>query len=293
MPAEPGALGRDRAAHAVVADAETTRLPFRRGALRGHLGRPRVLGRVGERLAGHEVGRGLEPVLEALLGRLDPGPQRRAGRQLAQRRASPSSRPAGPHPPRQLAQLLDRPRVSSSTVASSSRGLRARPRGAAPGRGAARGRSTRAAAGRRRGGRARAAAAPRSPAVTMRARDSSTSASRRRTSTRRRAISIARPAAPMTLSSRSGRSPSAASCTTVASCSAPRRTGVRARPGPRAAPRPRVPWRRRGSPPPGARRAAQPRDRRAPPPAPPPVASGAARPARSSARKRSTLRRPS
>ena len=64
----------------------------------------------------------------------------------------------------------------------------------------------------------------------MRARDASTSASWRRTSTRRRAISIASPAAPIVLSSRSGRSASDGSWTTVASGRPPRRTGVRTRP---------------------------------------------------------------
>ena len=64
----------------------------------------------------------------------------------------------------------------------------------------------------------------------MRARDASTSASWRRTSTRRRAISIASPAAPIVLSSRSGRSASDGSWTTVASGRPPRRTGVRVRP---------------------------------------------------------------
>ena len=76
MPASPEPGGRDGAADAVVTDAHDERAVPPAGAdadLRG-VG---VLGRVGERLARHEVGRGLQTVVEALVGGLDADAQRR------------------------------------------------------------------------------------------------------------------------------------------------------------------------------------------------------------------------
>ena len=141
---------------------ETKRLPFRLSALSVDLGSVRVLRRVGERLARHEVRRGLDPILETLLARLDFGPQRRARRQLAQGGGEAVVKARGTDSARELAQLLD----GTGDLADRCVELFG-----FPARGGelpldvaqARARSRPAAAGRRRAGLARAAGAPRTP----------------------------------------------------------------------------------------------------------------------------------
>ena len=106
---QPGARRRHRAADAVVPDAHDEAAVAARG---GDVDRRRasVLGGVRERLAGHEVGRGLDPVLEALGGDVDARLELRARRQLAQRVAQPVVEAGRAHAAGELAQLLDRAR---------------------------------------------------------------------------------------------------------------------------------------------------------------------------------------
>ena len=104
---EAGPLGRDGAADAVVADAHDESAvspPGADGDLRGM----RVLCRVGERLAGDEVGRGLQAIVEAFVRGVEPDAQRRPRRQLAQRRRQSVVEAGRPDAAGQLAQLLDR-----------------------------------------------------------------------------------------------------------------------------------------------------------------------------------------
>src|SRR6476469_7027180 len=67
-----------------------------------------MLRRVGERLAGDEVGRGLEVVVEALIGRLDHRSQRRARGELPQCCAQAVVEPRRSDTPGQFAKFFDR-----------------------------------------------------------------------------------------------------------------------------------------------------------------------------------------
>ena len=104
---EARSVGSGGTADAVVAhrDDEVAVAPVR---AHGDRGRARVLDDVREGLAGDEVRRRLDAVLEALVGRLDRGPQGRPRRELLQRGGQAVVEPGGPDPPGQLPELLDR-----------------------------------------------------------------------------------------------------------------------------------------------------------------------------------------
>ena len=109
-PADARAVGR--AADAVVAHAHDEPPVAPVGADRDRRG-PRMLDRVGQRFTGDEVRGRLQPGAEALTGRADLDRQRRAAGELAQRRLQPRVELRRRQPLGQLAQLVDRPLVSS------------------------------------------------------------------------------------------------------------------------------------------------------------------------------------
>ena len=156
---QPGAAVGLGPAAAVVDDRDDQRavLP---GECQRYLRGVGVLDGVRDGLAGDEVRRRLDVAREPLRQRGDVEPDRRAGRELAQRRAESLVERSGPESARQLAQLVDRrgrarrpPRRSPSPAPGRPGAVRA----GAP----VRWRPT--AAGRRRGGRGRSVVAPRRP----------------------------------------------------------------------------------------------------------------------------------
>jgi len=107
--AQPGAGGRAGAAHAVVGDLGDHRVVADLDVER-HVGRSRVLGDVGERLGGHEVGRRLHAGGRRCSGtRTSTGTGDRAASTLERRGQSMVPDQSGVDAARELAWLGERP----------------------------------------------------------------------------------------------------------------------------------------------------------------------------------------